>query len=206
MAEEMTLAQEFSALPEALAAAVEDADASGVMPLADCLADTSDCSTDGESCTSDGSCGDTCTDCSDCDDTITPPSFTIYSITQTSAKIRITNPDGFYTRVFVRRADSTTAAINQWTGNGTSQLFDLVGLDPDTTYVVNVAYNTVQSADGASFVGAESFTTEPLPESPSGSRLYVGDAWGAYMPYIYVGGAWTPHRAYIYVNGAWAPH
>lgn len=210
MADELKLLQEFEPLPEALAAAVEEN--GGVMPLADdcpndntgCNADTSDCSSDGSSCTSDGCSGDSCSDCADLPDPA--PTFTISRVTQSSARITISNPSAYYMRIFVRRDGSTTAAVDEWIGNPTSKAYDLVRLDPDTTYVVNIAYNTSQTSVGAQFVGAQSFTTEPLPKANSGTRIHDSTAWVAQQPFIWDGTAWTAYSTYIWDGTAWSPY
>lgn len=212
MADDLKLLQEFEPLPEALAAAVVEN--GGVMPLGSCTTDTSDCQNDDPSCTSDEApCGvdactlDSCSDCSDCSDSSDPaPTFSISRITQSSAHITISNPSAYYMRVFVRRADSTTAAVDEWIGNATSDAYDLVRLDPDTTYVVNIAYNTSQTSTGAQYVGAQSFTTDPLPKASSGTMAYDGSAWVAQQPFIWDGSAWVAYSSYIWDGTAWSPY
>lgn len=212
MADEVKLLQEFEPLPEALAAAVEEN--GGVMPLAtdcptDCNADTSDCSSDGSSCTSDGSSctSDGCTGDSCTDEPDPAPTFTISRITQSSARITISNPSAYYLRVLVRRAGSTTEAVDQWIGKPTSDAYDLVRLDPDTTYIVNIAYNTSQTATGEQYVGAQSFTTDPLPRASSGTMIHDGtSSWAAQQPFIWDGTAWVAYSSYIWDGTAWSPY
>lgn len=205
MADELKLVSQFSDLPASLAAEAAD-----VAPLSDgCPADTKDCETDGASCTSE-TCSDTCTDtCSDtCSDTsATAPTFTISSVTQTQATVKVTNPDRFYIRIFCRESGSTDAVIDEWVGNYTTYTGTIANLTPDTTYVVNVAYATGEGSADAQLVGAKTFTTEALPTGgASGVRIYNGKAWGAYQPYIYNGKTWKKYRAYIYNGKTWVAH
>lgn len=138
------------------------------------------------------------------------PTYTIHSITTDSLKITVSNPSGYYLRIVFRRADSTTAAIDQWVGNSTTYNGTIAQLDPDTDYVVNVGYNETGEG-GATFVGAKTVTTEADPEPEVGGSVYIyiaGTGWTAHTPYIYVAGTgWTAYAPYIYISGTgWVPY
>ena len=91
------------------------------------------------------------------------PSFTINNWGEDFVNIRV-RPSSPYTayRVFVRYADDPDSEVyNEW-WYPFSATFDVYvdGLDPETEYAVNVQYNTSPTASGATWIGAEYFTTD----------------------------------------------
>lgn len=139
------------------------------------------------------------------------PTYSLSGITATSVSIKVTNPDGYYLHVVCRRADATDAEFDKWVGNATSYSGKISGLEPETSYVVNVGYNETGEG-GATFVGAKTFTTEAEEEEPAvGGTVHiyrVGVGWGTYAPYIYRAGVgWAHYAPYIYLVGVgWAPY
>lgn len=91
------------------------------------------------------------------------PSFTINNWGEDFVNIRV-RPSSPYTayRVFVRYADDPDSEVyNEW-WYPFSATFDVYvdGLDPDTEYAVNVAYNTSPTASGSEWIGIEYVTTD----------------------------------------------
>ena len=91
------------------------------------------------------------------------PSFTINNWGEDFVNIRV-RPSSPYTayRVFVRYADDPDSEVyNEW-WYPFSATFDVYvdGLDPDTEYAVNVAYNTSPTASGSEWLGIEYVTTD----------------------------------------------
>src|SRR5699024_2812665 len=91
------------------------------------------------------------------------PSFSIQNYGEDYVNIRV-RPSSPYTayRVFVRLASSSSAVVYDEWYSGISSAFDVYvdGLDPGTEYAVNVQYNTSPTASGATWIGAEYFTTD----------------------------------------------
>lgn len=66
-----------------------------------------------------------------------------------------------YYRVYVRDTSGTAYWDRWYTISGTTaKTVTVTGLSPGTNYVANVAYNTAQSATGATWIGAQEFTTD----------------------------------------------
>lgn len=141
------------------------------------------------------------------------PTYRVYNITANSFYISVSNPSAYYIRIICRRADSTNAPVDEWVGNGTTYTGQIVGLDPETDYVVNVGYNETGDG-GATFVGSTTVTTEaeeeePEPVSGGTTHLYIsGTGWKPYAPHIYIAGrSWRPHAPYVYISGTgWKPY
>lgn len=95
------------------------------------------------------------------------PSFIVSNITKTSAKVVITeNKDSCYIRVFIRENYSgSPAVVDEWIGEvPANEGKTYYVFEPGTEYLVNISYNTTQSSVGATWVGAQTFTTldEPI--------------------------------------------
>lgn len=108
--------------------------------------------------------------------TMPSPSYTVSDITETSARVVITdNEYGCDIRVYIRENyDGSAAVVNEWIGavpSGEGKVYS--GLEPGTEYLVNVSYNTEQSADGAAWIGAQTFTTL---DEPIAATFTVGGA------------------------------
>ena len=91
------------------------------------------------------------------------PSFSIQNYGEDYVNIRI-KPTSPYTayRVFIRYADDPDSKVYDEWWYPFSATFDVYvdGLDPETEYAVNVQYNTSPTASGATWIGAEYFTTD----------------------------------------------
>lgn len=116
-------------------------------------------------------------------------SFTIANYGDNYVNVRVypTSPYTAY-RVLVRESASETAIVyDNWFSNITASFDAYVsGLSPNTSYLVNVSYNTTPSSVGATWIGAQGFTT-----SGSSSTTYY-----AYVTFNANGGSGAPSNVY----------
>ena len=127
------------------------------------------------------------------------PSFSITNIAPTSATINVvTDPAYPWYRVFVRKEPWDGLYIEEGWYQCTDSWFyiDVTGMEPSTTYAVNVLYNTEGPEHDGTAVGTQYFVTKTLA---AGGKVYIGGA--AYIPYIYQNGEWQKASPYIYADG-----
>ena len=92
-------------------------------------------------------------------------SFSISNITESSFRVSIrgTNTSTYrYIRIFAKETLSgQTVHDNKWIDSRGSNLSDnITGLSANTSYTVNVSYNSTNSANGATWVGGQTVRTE----------------------------------------------
>lgn len=92
-------------------------------------------------------------------------SFSISNITESSFRVSIsgTNTSTYrYIRIFAKETSSgETVHDNKWIDSRGSNLSDnITGLSANTSYTVNVSYNSTNSANGATWVGGQTVRTE----------------------------------------------
>lgn len=90
------------------------------------------------------------------------PSFRVGSDDPTSMLWVQVQPDVNYSwyRVFVRlTSDPSSSVFDQWYNASSAFYADVTGLSPNTSYTVNVAYNTSATAAGSQWIGAQTFIT-----------------------------------------------
>lgn len=102
-------------------------------------------------------------------------SFSISGITASSFRVSIkgTNTSTYrYIRIFAKETSSgETVHDNKWIDSRGSNLSDnITGLSANTSYTVNVSYNSTNSANGATWVGGQTVRTS----SGGGSTDYYG--------------------------------
>lgn len=93
-------------------------------------------------------------------------SYSIINIGQNDATIRV-RPSSPYTsyRVIVRKSSSSSAIVYDEWFDGMSYTFDAYvdGLNPGTSYTVNVGYAMSSGSGVEDYIGAEEFTTDEEP-------------------------------------------
>ena len=92
-------------------------------------------------------------------------SFSISNITSSSFRVNITGTNSStyrYIRIFAKETSSgETVHDNKWIDSRGSSLSDnITGLSADTSYTVNVSYNSTNSATGSTWVGGQTVTTK----------------------------------------------
>ena len=91
-------------------------------------------------------------------------SFSISNITSSSFRVNITGTNSStyrYIRIFAKETLSgQTVHDNKWIDSRGSNLSDTItGLSANTSYTVNVSYNSTNSATGSTGVGGQTGTT-----------------------------------------------
>ena len=105
-------------------------------------------------------------------------SFSISDVTASSFRVSVkgTNTSTYrYIRIFAKETSSgETVHDNKWIDSRGSNLSDNVtGLSANTSYTVNVSYNSTNSADGATWVGGKTVRTSS-GSGGGGSTDYYG--------------------------------
>lgn len=104
-------------------------------------------------------------------------SFSISNITSSSFRVNVTGTNSStyrYIRIFAKETSSgETVHDNKWIDSRGSSLSDnITGLSADTSYTVNVSYNSTNSATGSTWVGGQTVRTSS--DSGGGSTDYYG--------------------------------
>ena len=102
-------------------------------------------------------------------------SFSISNITSSSFRVNITGTNSSayrYIRIFAKETLSgETVHDNKWIDSRGSSLSDnITGLSADTSYTVNVSYNSTNSATGSTWVGGQTVTTKSSGGGGGGSE------------------------------------
>ena len=102
-------------------------------------------------------------------------SFSISNITESSFRVSVrgTNTSTYrYIRIFAKETSSgETVHDNKWIDSRGSNLSDTItGLSANTSYTVNVSYNSTNSATGSTWVGGQTVTTESSGGGGGGSE------------------------------------
>lgn len=106
-------------------------------------------------------------------------SFSISDVTASSFRVSVkgTNTSTYrYIRIFAKETSSgETVHDNKWIDSRGSNLSDNVtGLSANTSYTVNVSYNSTNSANGATWVGGKTVRTSSSSGGGGGSTDYYG--------------------------------
>lgn len=108
-----------------------------------------------------------------------------YSYTYDATSVKITAKgltSGDSVRFYCRLSDETTADYIDKTASGTSCSYTFTGLDPETSYTINVRVN-------GTHIGAKTFTTDAEEEeSKTGFYIYYNGAWKKATPSLYYSG------------------
>lgn len=108
----------------------------------------------------------------------------------TDATVQITPQGGYaYYQIYWRESGE---AVNQESGwlTGAPLSYQITGLDPNTSYTVNVGYNNTGAGGADGFMGAQTFVTNPTPQA-----AHIGD-----------GAAWRPGTLYIGTGSDWVKY
>lgn len=106
-------------------------------------------------------------------------SFSISGITASSFRVSVTGTNTStyrYIRIFAKETSSgRTVHDNKWIDSRGSNLSDNVtGLSENTSYTVNVSYNSIAGADGATWVGGQAVRTSSSGGGGGGSTNDYG--------------------------------
>ena len=126
------------------------------------------------------------------------PSFTILrsETTQTSITIRVYNY-GYYIRLFLKNnatGDVETTGYSIWPE---LQDYTFSGLEPGTSYTINLGYNTTGSGGSQSVYGQDGYI---FRTKKAGLTAYIYDnsyAWHLYLCYLYSSAGWVQYQPTI---------